>query len=1361
MTYSKWNAYLGWGIFGIASLVYLLTIEDTVSLWDCGEYITAAYKLEVGHPPGAPLFMLLGRLFSFFVAPENVAVWINSLSAISSSLTILFMFWSLTLLLKKMVLKHKSSLSSGDQIAVFSAAAIGALSYTFSDSFWFSAVEGEVYAMASLFTAIVFWAALKWDEEMMENKLGLGDHLSPNRWLLLIMFLLGLAIGVHLLCILVIPAICYIVYFRVNEKTSLLGIILTGIVSIFTLGFIQVGVIPGTISAASSFEVFFVNGFGAPFFTGTIFFFAALITISVLLVLFARLLKRPILYNAIMGLVVLLIGYGSFAVIVIRSNANTPLDENNPENLVTLRSYLNREQYGSVPVLKGQYWNSLREGEEMNENGRYEFVSRDKWGDLSPNYIQRYVVQEDGIDIKGFEKEEDAIKYVTKNKGFFKITEKYFESNAAMRIGAIPAYKQETFFPRMHSEGNPQHQRGYENWSGYDANEDKGTDLGRDGNRLPTFSENLTFFFRYQVNWMYFRYFMWNFAGRQNDIQGAGDNLRGNWLSGITIIDELRLGSQEFSPHYTSNNPSHNRFFLIPLILAIIGLFFHFYRAPKDAFVLLLAFLFTGIAILIYLNQKPFEPRERDYAYAGSFYFFAMWIGVGVYALYDVAVRFKIKEFLWLICIAGGGLMLTLVLDLSSDSTFVNSLIWLFICLAGGLILGGLVMFGKLIKVITRGEMLVSEISAAVAAALVGLFVPIIMGFQGWDDHNRNGKTSAHDLAYNYLMSCEKNGIIFTNGDNDTFPLWYMQEVEGIRTDVRVCNLSLMGTDWYTNQMKMKAYESEPLPIKFREDQILMYSGNTDQIYFIPLIFLYQNNASKSVIEKVIGMRIKNNPLESVQAVMAFNSIVGRSLSSISITKPEYNAKFELIKTALISSDTSNLLKNINQKYSAVFELFNALNNGEISIPDNVASEFEKLLQDFEKPWMSCDLSDAMAFVRDDSNFIVEQTGGKTSFFPSSTFTLKVNKKNVVASGVVKQSELKNCLDKIEFQFNSEKDQYLNRDEIMMMDIVANNDWKRGIYFSSSRGSSFSVALLSSGFVKQVGLAYELSPIRTEPTFYNMDKMYKNLIKTYHYGEMAKPGVLTDYYSRRHTVQYRVNFLLLAEQFFEKGNKKRAVELLDFSLAKMPQENVLDFSEIGGFDPMSSLKINQVHQSFELEGQQIRPICSGTLHEYVQLYYLAGETKKAEVLGLKLMDNYDRIFNYYLNTNVKIGAKPDNIEDLFAALDACFKMKSVLPVKDNNKKGSLAFRINKALSLVYKSILPKMMNELEQLASDNGESSEYGGGRYSAYYTNLLMNSSAIGQHYQYIPTPKAEVPVKTPEAIDLNTKNNLPLGTQ
>jgi hypothetical protein len=613
-----------------------------------------------------------------------------------------------------------------------------------------------------------------------------------------------------------------------------MGVFLTGVISIAILGFIQVGVIPGTVSIASAFEVSFVNSMGAPFFSGTIFFFLLLILAFSFFIYYAKKKGKVILYNATMGLLFLLIGYGSFAVIVIRSNANTPLDENNPENLVTLRSYLNREQYGSVPLLKGQYWNSYRLGELETEDGP-QLTSKDGWGDMSPNYIQRFVVQEDGVDIKGFEKEKDAKNYVATNKGTYEIKEKYYESNASMRIGAVPAYEQETFFPRMHSEGNGGHQTGYINWSGYDANNDKGTELGRDGKRLPNFSENLNFFFRYQVNWMYLRYFMWNFSGRQNDIQGHGDNMRGNWLSGINMIDDIRLGSQEFAPHYTKNNPSHNRFFLLPLILALIGLFFHFYRAPKDALILFLAFLFTGVAILIYLNQKPLEPRERDYAYAGSFYFFAMWIGVGVYALYDIVMRFRKEDFKRIGYVVAGGLIIMIMLDYSSDAAFANSLIWVFICLIGGVSIMGLVALRKLLN---------SEKSTAIAAALVGLFVPLIMGVQGWDDHNRNGKTSAHDLAYNYLMSCEKNGIIFTNGDNDTFPLWYLQEVEGRRTDVRVCNLSLMGTDWYTNQMKMKAYESDPLPIKFREDQILMYSGNTDQMYFAPLSTLYLSGAS-------------------------------------------------------------------------------------------------------------------------------------------------------------------------------------------------------------------------------------------------------------------------------------------------------------------------------------------------------------------------------------------------------------------------------------------------------------------------------------------------------------------------------------
>ena len=390
MTYKKLNLYLGWLLFLIATTVFFITIEDTVSLWDCGEYITAAYKLEVGHPPGAPLFMVVGRLFSFFADPESVAVWINRMSALSSSMTILFMFWSITMLVKKMILKDRPTLSTGDKIAIFASGFIGGLAYTFSESFWFSAVEGEVYAMSSLFTAVIFWAILKWDEEMMEIGNGLVPKgYSPDRWLLFIMFMLGLAIGVHLLGILVVPGIAYIIYFRYKEKISVKGFFLVGILSIIVLGFIQVGVIQGSISMASKFEVGFVNSLGMPFFSGTIFFFALLVLVCVVLIRYARKKGKRILYSSVMGLMLLLIGYGSFAVIVIRSNANPPLDENDPENLVTLHSYLTREQYGSAPILFGNHWNS-------KENDRGE------WKDLSPFHIRRFVVQKGDKILKAF-----------------------------------------------------------------------------------------------------------------------------------------------------------------------------------------------------------------------------------------------------------------------------------------------------------------------------------------------------------------------------------------------------------------------------------------------------------------------------------------------------------------------------------------------------------------------------------------------------------------------------------------------------------------------------------------------------------------------------------------------------------------------------------------------------------------------------------------------------------------------------------------------------------------------------------------------------------------------------------------------
>ncbi len=1286
MTYSKWNAYLGWLVFAIASAVYLMTIESTASLWDCGEYITAAYKLEVGHPPGAPLFMVLGRLFSFFAAPENVAVYINALSAISSSLTILFMFWSLTLLIKKIVLKQGDDLSGGTQIAIFSAAAVGSLAYTFSDSFWFSAVEGEVYAMASLFTAVIFWAILKWDEEMEQIQHGskLSD-LRPNRWLLLIFFMLGLAIGVHLLGILVVPAIGYMIYFRTQEQVTVKGLLLTGVISVVALGFIQEAVIPGSIAMASNFEVSFVNSLGLPFYSGTIFFFILLISACLYVVRYAHRAGKTVLYNAMMGLVMLLIGYGSFAVIVIRSNANTPLDENDPENLVTLHSYLKREQYGSAPILFGPYWNSFRNGEEMTEEGP-KILDRSAWKDLSAYFLRRFVVIENDVEVKAFASEKEAEAWVKANKGAYSIEEKYYESNASIREDAVATYSQTTFFPRMYNgegSGAALHRQLYAKWSGYNENDGTSTEIGRDGKRLPTFGENLTYFLRYQVNFMYMRYFMWNFAGRQNDLQGHGDNMHGNWLSGISFLDEARLGSQEHAPYYTQENPGRNTYFMLPLILALLGLIFHYRKMPKDAFILTLAFLFTGLAIVVYLNQKPYEPRERDYAYAGSFYFFAMWIGIGVYAIFDLLKKY-LKE---------------------------------------------------------------SKVRASIATAL-GLIVPIIMGSQNWDDHDRSGKTSARDLAHNYLESCGKNGILFTNGDNDTFPLWYLQEVEGKRTDVRVCNLSLMGTDWYTNQMKLKTYESDPLPIKFREDQILMYAGNTDQVYFMPLLQLFSQNLSDTIIKKVLDLRLKHNPSEAKMAAGYFDQRAQVLFADVVAKSPEA----ELLKTQIASTDSTNMIAATIDKYQKVFQLFEAARNGQVEFKNNTGQELQELLEQYERIWSAVDFADAMAFVRDDANMITDEQN-KFSFFPSSKFALKVNRQNAIASGVLSsKTKAANVADEIVFEFDPERTQALPRDEVMMMDVVANNDWKRGIYFSSNRGSSFSIALLSAGYIKQVGMAYALTPAKKEPALMDVDQMEKNMLETYIFGDMANPNVLTDYYARRHTIQYRANFLLLAEQLYALGRKNEAVKVLDRSMQIMPEETVMDYGDINPVDPFNSLNYNKAHNQFMFQGQDIRPLNAGILHEFVQLYYLLGQTKKAEALGQKILENYQTVVAYFEHSDVEMAGNEENAEDLIAVADALLKMRTT--VKETNKAGnSSAFTrsLEKTIQVLYKKVLPRIYSGLDALASENGEA---GDGIYTNRLANLQLYMGALAEHHGLVKAPvvnRNTLPSE-PSNIDVNS---------
>jgi hypothetical protein len=743
------NIITGWITFAIAAFVYLSTIEPTASFWDCGEFISSAFKLEVGHPPGAPFFMIMGRFFTLFAGNDVtlVAKMVNSMSALFSAATILFLFWTITHLAKR-IIGRDEELTTGNMIAILGSGLIGALAYTFSDTFWFSAVEGEVYASSSLFTALVFWAMLKWEN--------VADEPYANRWIIFIAYLMGLSIGVHLLNLLAIPAIVLVYYFRKYPVTPW-GIFKALALSVLILAGIMYILIPGLVRLAAFFELLFVNGLGLPFNSGVLFYGILVIGLIVYGLWYTIQKQKVILNTTILIITVILIGYSSYAMLVIRSNADTPMDQNNPEDLFSLLYYLNREQYGDRPLFYGHYFNapilSSKDGKPSyyKKDGRY----------VENNY---------------------RIKY-TYDKQYLTLFPRMWSSDASG--GHFDAYMQwaklkesDLFQPRLDQEGNPL--RNEEGKIVYDQSKAK---------KSPTFAQNFRFFWKYQVTHMYFRYFMWNFAGRQNDIQAnyKTEINKGNWISGISFIDESRLGSQKALPDTMKNSKARNRYYMLPLLLGLIGLVYQYKKNKNDFKVTLVLFIMTGLAIVIYLNQSPLQPRERDYAYAGSFYAFAIWIGLGVLTLYE----------------------------------------WI-----------------RKITPQTSGAIL------AVGISFVA--VPFVMGKENWDDHDRSNRYAARDFAYNYLNSCDKNGIIFTNGDNDTFPLWYAQEVEGIRTDVRVMNLSYLSADWYINQMHQKAYESEPVPLSLTLDKYR--SGNRDVIYIIDRI------AGYSDLRQVIDFVASDNP---------------------------------------------------------------------------------------------------------------------------------------------------------------------------------------------------------------------------------------------------------------------------------------------------------------------------------------------------------------------------------------------------------------------------------------------------------------------------------------------------------------------
>lgn len=715
MNFKKLNVIVGWFVFFIATLVYFLTLENTVSWWDCGEYISTAYKLQVGHPPGAPLFQMIGRFFSLFAFGDvtKVALMINAMSALCSSFTILFLFWTITLLAKKLWLKDGENSPASNKVAVLATGVIGALAYTFSDTFWFSAVEGEVYAMSSLFTAITFWAILKWEE--------VADEPNSSRWFILIAYLIGLSIGVHLLNLLCIPAVVYVVYFKKYAKINFKSFCVAGIISILLVGFIQVVLIPAVVSLCGKFELFFVNTLGTPFNVGTVVYFVLLITIIVLGIYFTNKYKKALLNTAILSLMFILIGYSSFFMLVIRANANTPINENEPNEAVSMLSYLKREQYGSWPLLYGPYYMAKPSGAN----------------DGSPVYVR------------------------DEKKGKYVITDK--------RLGTEPTYDDNvmTIFPRMWNGSKPMYTSTYEQY--IDKSKMKPVSMKKsDGSSeivmRPTFMQNLKYFIGYQCNHMYWRYFMWNFVGRQNDIQGHGELENGNWVSGISFIDNARLGNQDNLPKSMANS-GHTEFYFLPLILGLIGLFYHIKKDIKGSWVVFLLFFMTGLAIVIYLNQTPYQPRERDYAYAGSFYAFCIWIGFGVLGIIELLQKF-----------------------------------------------------------------MKNKMAAVVLTSILCLSVPTVMAASGWEGHNRSNKTSALDWGKNYLKNLPENAVIFTRGDNDTFPLWYVQEVEGYRTDVRVCNYMLSSGYWYVHQMGRKQYESEPLPLSLTPEQ---YDNGVNEPIFI------------------------------------------------------------------------------------------------------------------------------------------------------------------------------------------------------------------------------------------------------------------------------------------------------------------------------------------------------------------------------------------------------------------------------------------------------------------------------------------------------------------------------------------------
>lgn len=1040
-SFRKYNRIFGWLTFVIALTTFSLTVEPTASFWDAGEYIATSSKLEIGHPPGAPLYQMMGAFFSTF-APDNtyIAVAVNFMSCLASAFAVLFMFWSISLLLLKLPKRSKESLTVTKSWAILASAFVGAVSYTFTDSFWFNAVEAEVYAMATFLLALLFYLALLWERDMFKPR--------GNRWLILICFVIGLSFGVHFMALLTIPAIGFLYFFKNYKPVTVTNFIIANVVVIAILLFIFKFLLPYTLSFFGYAEIFFVNTFGLPFNSGTI--IAGLIFIAAFYYLFRYTQKKSFyqLNTFLLCILFIFIGFSSWLMLPIRSNAGTTINENHPDNAIELLAYYNREQYGGHALFYGPQFTEVFGGLDPDN----------PYVDDKPNYEKdiasgKYIIVNDWKN--SVQNTDDAQKSFLPRMWSTEHIANYMKFTGPLKFTVKPEYTSNQELQQAIAKFQSDYAVGRIDDEGYQ----KFLMQIREYIKVekPSFGDNMSYLFDFQIGYMYWRYFMWNFTGRQDDIQGNYNDLNGNWLSGIGFIDDAHIGSQDNLPSDVENNKARNTYFFLPLILGLLGLIFQASRDKKNFWVLLVFFLFTGIALKIYLNERPFEPRERDYALVGSFYVFAIWIGFGVYALFDM-----LKDY---------------------------------------------------VK---------PKIVLPIVTVVCMLAVPVVLASENWNDHDRSGRKTALAMAKMYLDSCDEHAILFTIGDNDTFALWYAQEIEGYRTDVRIVNTSLFQTSWYIDDMKKKAYDSDPIPSQLTRDKYL--TGTRDAVFFKPT-----------------------------------------------------------------TKDTLDI-----------------------------------------KQWMDWIASD------DPRTMAELQSGTMVHTFPSKNVTIPVNKSIVLANNIVPKKDAELIVKEVSFSI---KGDVLYKNRLLMLDIIANNDWKRPIYFT---GGSFGDDdyLWMKDYLQLDGVAYKLIPVKTPinpRNPYDMGRIdsekFYNIVSNWYWGNSGDPNLYYDTETRRNGITYRGNIARGIEKLIEEGKNDKAKELLDLAMEKMPLEYFEYYT---------------------------------LLEPYVEGYYEIGETEKARELWNQLVKKYQEKLDYW--GSLPISRQRDYAEHVITDIE---RYRSLIDLLARNKENEL------------------------------------------------------------------------------------------